>query len=178
MQGSCRGIHHSIAARGRPGGVSFCGALLATGSPTDRQGWRRFCSARIKAEFKQDDCRCRKTHPGPDDKHNASQDLLGWMSDRFRQLGDVYKEDQIGDYFVPAGTEIYISAYLIRWHPALWEKPDRFNPDRFDAGQQGEMQIHLMMIAGHLPDRSSGHRRSMIRRSWIQDLKLQENAPK
>ena len=41
------------------------------------------------------------------------------------------KDDQLGDYFVPAGTEIYISPYLIQRHPALWEDPDRFNPDRF-----------------------------------------------
>jgi cytochrome P450 len=90
----------------------------------------------------------------------------GWLMTR-RAL----KEDQLGDYFVPAGTEIYISPYLIQRHPALWEDPDRFNPDRFEAGQPGlamlpfsagprkcigeffariEMQIHLMTIARHL----------------------------
>ncbi len=54
----------------------------------------------------------------------------GWLMTR-RAL----KDDQIGKYFVPAGTEIYISPYLIQRHPALWEEPDRFNPDRFDAAQ-------------------------------------------
>ena len=99
----------------------------------------------------------------------------GWLMTR-----KALKEDQIGDYFVPAGTEIYISPYLIQRHPALWAEPDRFNPDRFDAGQQSdrhgltmlpfsagprkcigeffariEMQIHLMMIATHLRLRSA-----------------------
>jgi cytochrome P450 len=85
------------------------------------------------------------------------------------------KDDQIGDYFVPAGTEIYISPYLIQRHPALWEAPDSFDPDRFDpdrsrgrhelatlpfsAGPRKcigeflarvEMQIHLMTIAKQL----------------------------
>jgi cytochrome P450 len=89
------------------------------------------------------------------------------------------KNDQLGDYFVPAGTEIYISPYLIQRHPAFWEAPDRFNPDRFgpdelrtrhpltmlpfSAGPRkciGEsfarilMQIHLMTIANHLRLRS------------------------
>jgi cytochrome P450 len=89
------------------------------------------------------------------------------------------ENDQLGDYFVPAGTEIYISPYLIQRHPAFWEAPDRFNPDRFgpdesrtrhpmtmipfSAGPRKcigesfariEMQIHLMTIAKHLRVRS------------------------
>src|SRR5260370_26314464 len=85
------------------------------------------------------------------------------------------KDDELGDYFVPAGTEIYISPYFIQRHPDLWEDPDRFNPDRFDsdhsedrprramlsfsAGPRNcigeffariEMQIHLMIIAKRL----------------------------
>ena len=91
------------------------------------------------------------------------------------------KNDQLGDYFVPAGTEIYISPYLIQRHPAFWKDPDRFNPDRFapdesrtrhpmtmipfSAGPRKcigeslariEMQIHLMTIAKHLRLRSVG----------------------
>jgi cytochrome P450 len=99
----------------------------------------------------------------------------GWLMTR-RAL----KDDQIGEYFVPAGTEIYISPYLIQRHPAFWEEPDRFNPDRFDAGQlhdrhglamlpfsagprkcigeffaRIEMQIHLITIAKQLRLRST-----------------------
>jgi cytochrome P450 len=85
------------------------------------------------------------------------------------------KDDALGDYFVPAGTEIYIAPYLIQRHPALWEVADRFDPERFGPDQsQGrhpmamlpfsagprncigeffariEMQIHLMTIARRL----------------------------
>jgi cytochrome P450 len=94
----------------------------------------------------------------------------GWLMTR-RAL----KHDRLGDYFVPAGTEIYISPYLIQRHPDLWEAPDRFNPDRFGPGHSQdrhpltmlpfsagprnclgelfariEMQIHLMTIAKQL----------------------------
>ena len=94
----------------------------------------------------------------------------GWLLTR-RAL----KDDQLGDYFVPAGTEIYISPYFIHRHPDIWEDPDRFNPDRFAPDHsQGrpplamipfstgprncigeffariEMQIHLMTIAKQL----------------------------
>jgi cytochrome P450 len=94
----------------------------------------------------------------------------GWLMTR-RAL----KDDQLGDYFVPAGTEIYVPPYFIQRHPKLWEEPDRFNPDRFALSQpqdrhrlamvpfsagprncigeslaRVEMQIHLMMVAKRL----------------------------
>jgi cytochrome P450 len=94
----------------------------------------------------------------------------GWLLTR-KALND----DHLGDYFVPAGTEIYIAPYLIQRHPDLWEEPDRFLPERFSAerSQQRhpltlipfslgprncigeffariEMQIHLMIIAHRL----------------------------
>jgi len=94
----------------------------------------------------------------------------GWLMTR-----KALKDDQLGDYFVPAGTEVYISPYIIQRHPALWDDPDSFNPDRFENVQAQErramkmipfsagprkcigellarieMQIHLMTIAKHL----------------------------
>lgn len=94
----------------------------------------------------------------------------GWVLTR-KALGN----DRLGKYFVPAGTEIYVSPYFIQRHPDLWEQPDHFNPDRFrpensrhrhrlatipfSAGPRNcigehfartEMQIHLMTIARHL----------------------------
>ena len=94
----------------------------------------------------------------------------GWLMTR-RALHD----DRLGEYYVPAGTEIYIPPYYIQRHPKLWDEPDHFNPDRFShensrqrhrlatipfsAGPRNcigalfarvEMQIHLMTIAKHL----------------------------
>lgn len=91
----------------------------------------------------------------------------GWLLTR-RAL----KDDHLGDYFVPAGTEIYVSPYFIQRHPELWEDPDRFDPSRFNVSRSAhqhrlatlpfsdgprncigeflartEMQIHLLTIA-------------------------------
>jgi cytochrome P450 len=91
----------------------------------------------------------------------------GWLLTR-KALHD----DWLGEYLVPAGTEVYISIYAIQRHPDLWEEPDRFNPDRFrsdhskhrhrlatmpfSAGPRNcigqlfarvEMQVHLLAIA-------------------------------
>jgi cytochrome P450 len=94
----------------------------------------------------------------------------GWVVTR-----KALRDDRLGEYFVPAGTEVYVPPYFIQRHPDLWEEPDRFNPDRFrpensrhrhrlatipfSAGPRNcigehfariEMQIHLMTIARHL----------------------------
>lgn len=94
----------------------------------------------------------------------------GWLMTR-----KALKDDELGEYFVPAGTEIYIAPYLIQRHPALWENPDLFDPGRFGPDQSQirhplamlpfsagprncigeffariEMQIHLMVVARRL----------------------------
>ena len=50
----------------------------------------------------------------------------GWLMTRRAK-----KDDRLGKFFVPAGTEIYIAPYLIQRNPVLWRQPSRFNPDRF-----------------------------------------------
>jgi cytochrome P450 len=64
----------------------------------------------------------------------------GWLMTR-----KALKDDQLGDYFVPAGTEIYISPYLIQRHPDHWQNPDRFNPDRFAQEQSRDRQALAML---------------------------------
>lgn len=93
-----------------------------------------------------------------------------WLMTRKAQ-----QDDRLGEFLVPAGTEIYISPYLIQRNPGLWEAPDHFDPERMDpdklrdrpelalcpfgAGPRNcigelfarvEIQIHLMMVAGVL----------------------------
>ena len=106
----------------------------------------------------------------------------GWLMTR-----KAFKEDQLGQYFVPSGTEVYISPYLIQRHPEIWEKPDEFDPDRFEPGRSRErhpmamlpfsagprrcigealarveMQMHLVIIAKHLRLRCNGMQRVQL----------------
>jgi cytochrome P450 len=94
----------------------------------------------------------------------------GWLLTR-----KALQDDQIGDYFIPAGTEVYISPYIIQRHPDFWERPDQFDPDRFvvdrletppvlpmipfSSGPRNcigeglarlQMQVHLSLLAGRL----------------------------
>lgn len=45
----------------------------------------------------------------------------------------VIEEDVIGGYTLPAGSAVVISPYALHRHPAFWERPEEFDPSRFDA---------------------------------------------
>ncbi|HXH22943.1 MAG TPA: cytochrome P450 [Dehalococcoidia bacterium] len=39
--------------------------------------------------------------------------------------------DTVGGYDLPAGSQIVMSQYVTHRHPAFWERPDEFDPERF-----------------------------------------------
>lgn len=41
------------------------------------------------------------------------------------------QDDQLGDYFVPAGTDIFITPYFLHRHPVYWSDAEKFDPERF-----------------------------------------------
>ncbi len=52
----------------------------------------------------------------------------GWIFSR-RSVVD----HELGPYDVPAGTDIYISPYILHRTAEYWPEPERFDPDRFAA---------------------------------------------
>jgi len=40
-------------------------------------------------------------------------------------------EDEIGGYYIPAGSEILVFPYITQRHPRWWSDPDAFRPERF-----------------------------------------------
>ncbi|PWU48363.1 cytochrome P450 [Micromonospora globispora] len=53
-----------------------------------------------------------------------------WMLSRLAQA-----EDTVGDYHVPAGTDVLVCPYTLHRHPDFWDEPDRFDPTRFDPAR-------------------------------------------
>jgi cytochrome P450 len=49
-------------------------------------------------------------------------------------------DDEIGGYRVPARSPIIVSQWVMHRHPAYWEDPLRFNPDRFDPAAAATRQ--------------------------------------
>ena len=42
-----------------------------------------------------------------------------------------HEEDELADFDVPPGTDIYLSPYLLHRTEHFWPNPDHFDPDRF-----------------------------------------------
>ncbi|MBT8100736.1 MAG: cytochrome P450, partial [Gammaproteobacteria bacterium] len=42
------------------------------------------------------------------------------------------QDDELEDYDVPPGTDIYLSPYLLHRSAHIWPDPDSFDPDRFE----------------------------------------------
>lgn len=45
----------------------------------------------------------------------------------------VIQEDTIGGFRIPAGSSIDICPYVTHRHPAFWDRPDAFEPERFGS---------------------------------------------
>ncbi|HEY7126774.1 MAG TPA: cytochrome P450 [Ktedonobacterales bacterium] len=50
----------------------------------------------------------------------------------------VLAEDTIGGYTIPAGTTVLVCPYTTHRHPAFWDEPACFRPERFTAAAQAE----------------------------------------
>lgn len=84
-------------------------------------------------------------------------------------------DDQLGDYTIPAGADIFLCPYLLHRDPAHWKQPEAFDPDRFSVSESqdrnryaffpfslgsrrcvGEffsmvdMQLHIALLARHI----------------------------
>ena len=44
----------------------------------------------------------------------------------------VIADDEVGGYFLPAGSSVVISPYALHRHPDFWSQPDAFDPSRFE----------------------------------------------
>jgi enediyne biosynthesis protein E7 len=65
--------------------------------------------------------------------HQVLQESLrlyppGWLFTR-RTL----EADELGGYPIAPRTDVFISPYLLHRHPAFWDNPEQFRPERFDA---------------------------------------------
>jgi cytochrome P450 len=55
----------------------------------------------------------------------------GWLLTR-RSIN----ADTIGTHAIAAGTDVFVSPYLVHRHPAFWDSPEKFDPDRFSVREK------------------------------------------
>jgi cytochrome P450 len=66
------------------------------------------------------------------------------------------EDDSIAGYVIPAGALVLLSPYLTHRHPAVWDDPERFDPDRFIVGRAATRQAFAYFPFGGGPRRCIG----------------------
>lgn len=76
-------------------------------------------------------------------------------------------DDIIGGYHVPAGTVIAICIYTLHRHPAFWEQPDQFDPDRFTDERSAHRKRYAYMPFSIGPRQCIGSNFAILEASLI-----------
>ncbi|MGK5552261.1 cytochrome P450 [Actinomadura kijaniata] len=68
-----------------------------------------------------------------------------WILTRLAQ-----RDDEVGGYHVPAGSDVLVCPYTLHRHPAFWDAPGRFRPERFapDAAADRPRYAYIPFGAG------------------------------
>ncbi|MFL5402781.1 MAG: cytochrome P450 [Gemmatimonadales bacterium] len=81
----------------------------------------------------------------------------GWLLTRRAIQSDV-----IAGYSVPAGTDVFISPYLVHRHPQFWHEAERFEPERFAPSSQQERDRFAYIPFGLGPRTCIGEHFAMV----------------
>ena len=74
--------------------------------------------------------------------------------------------DRLGGYGAPAGTDLFLSPYLVQRNPEFWPDPDEFRPERFATGEAATGEAATVASDESAdatgPDRSGAQRYAFI----------------
>ncbi|HEX7266691.1 MAG TPA: cytochrome P450, partial [Streptosporangiaceae bacterium] len=72
------------------------------------------------------------------------------------------QDDQIGGYHVPAGADVVLAPWITHRHPAFWERPEGFDPQRFTPEQEKARHRYAWFPFGGGPRGCIGQHFSML----------------
>ena len=85
-----------------------------------------------------------------------------WMLGRIAQGGD-----DIGGYRVRAGSDVVVCPYTMHRHPAFWEEPTRFDPERFDPDVTHDRPRYAYIPFGAGPRFCVGNNLGMMEAAFV-----------
>lgn len=74
-------------------------------------------------------------------------------------------DDVIGGYAIPAGSFVVLSPFITHRHPAFWENPEGFDPDRFAPERSQGRPAYAFLPFGAGPRKCIGANLAMM---WMQ----------
>jgi cytochrome P450 len=75
--------------------------------------------------------------------------------------------DQLGDYLLPAKSVIIIPVEALPHHPAWWDAPERFDPERFTAARSANRPKFAYLPFGGGPRICIGPQFAFIEATFI-----------
>ncbi|WP_409492872.1 cytochrome P450 [Amycolatopsis sp. cmx-11-12] len=85
-----------------------------------------------------------------------------WLLPRIAQEADV-----VGGYAVPAGADVIVSPYTLHRHPAFWDAPSKFDPDRFDPANTTDRPRYAYIPFGAGPRFCVGNSLGMLEAVFV-----------
>ncbi len=86
----------------------------------------------------------------------------------------VEKDDKIGNYNMKAGHDVLISPYLLHRHPDFWEKPEYFDPERFEKEAIKKQHVFAYLPFGGGPRICMGNNFAMMEAVFILAMTAQK----
>jgi cytochrome P450 len=71
-------------------------------------------------------------------------------------------DDELGGYRIPAGANVLVSPWATHRHPAFWDQPERFDPNRFAPEREAERHRWAYFPFGGGPRACIGAHFSML----------------
>lgn len=96
-----------------------------------------------------------------------------WVQGR-EAIGD----DEIGGYYIPAGSYIVMNQFGVHRHPDFWEKPDEFIPERFGPASSGKRPRFCYNPFGGGPRQCIGNELALMESQIVLAMVAQRYAPR
>lgn len=76
-------------------------------------------------------------------------------------------DQEVGGFHIPANTTVAVSPYAAHRHPAFWEEPDRFDPERFTSERHSKRPHYAYFPFGGGPHLCLGNVLAMMEGTLI-----------
>ena len=97
----------------------------------------------------------------------------GWLMGR-RAMQD----DEIGGFFIPANTFVFVSPWVVQRNPRVWTDPDRFDPGRFSPERASSIPRYAYFPFGGGPRQCIGQSFALMEMQLVLATLFQRFRPK
>ncbi|MFI6130732.1 cytochrome P450 [Micromonospora sp. NPDC051141] len=83
-------------------------------------------------------------------------------------------EDVVGGYHVPAGVDVLICPYTLHRHRAFWDRPEEFDPERFDPVRSTDRPRYAYIPFGAGPRFCVGNHLGLMEAAFVLSMLVRE----